>query len=395
MVSTKQTQTMPFQDAEAWVSALLDGELDDSEAKRGLSRFPGDAEAAARWADYSLVSDALHGDAADRNSWPDSAPRWKTSRPCWRPCRPGSFNRRPISGPPRLPPWWPSPGRSGPRRPPITVPERMAAAQMVAANDIRPVGAQAPANPLEPYLAARRITPMPSFPCPRWWSKRSASQGRIDEVGTVPAGARLRRGPGGRSVAAQEAAAWLQASIADSDRYAYQGVFIHQHGSRMQTLQVSNRLSVAGKESRLIGMDGAQREVRCTRGESVASAAPLRDWSAGWVAGIFQTCCHRTPAAWRRGTTSPGRYRTRRGSQFPVADSQTQGSIPLGPYPVRRQGQQSAAQSGFDRPPGTTADAVQLRRTADRQSHRFGIRRRASEPGWPRPGRCRLSHRTP
>ena len=47
MVSTKQTQTMPFQDAEAWVSALLDGELDDAEAKRGLSRFPGDAEAAA------------------------------------------------------------------------------------------------------------------------------------------------------------------------------------------------------------------------------------------------------------------------------------------------------------------------------------------------------------
>ncbi len=68
----------------------------------------------------------------------------------------------------------------------------------------------------------------------------------------------------------QEAAAWLQRIAEASDRYAYQGVFIHQHGDRMQTLQVSNRLSVAGKESRLIGMDGAQREVRCTRGESVS-----------------------------------------------------------------------------------------------------------------------------
>jgi hypothetical protein len=40
MVSMKHTQTMPSQDADAWVSALLDGELDDGEAKRALGRFP-------------------------------------------------------------------------------------------------------------------------------------------------------------------------------------------------------------------------------------------------------------------------------------------------------------------------------------------------------------------
>ena len=69
---------------------------------------------------------------------------------------------------------------------------------------------------------------------------------------------------------AHDAAALLQ-SVADaSTRYAYQGTFIVQHGERIQTLQVSNRPSTEGKESRLVGLDGEQREVRCTRGESVS-----------------------------------------------------------------------------------------------------------------------------
>lgn len=67
-----------------------------------------------------------------------------------------------------------------------------------------------------------------------------------------------------------EAAAWLQGIADASNRYSYQGVFVLRHGDRMQTLQVSNRPSTAGRESRLVGMDGEQREVRCTRGESVS-----------------------------------------------------------------------------------------------------------------------------
>jgi sigma-E factor negative regulatory protein RseB len=67
-----------------------------------------------------------------------------------------------------------------------------------------------------------------------------------------------------------EAAALLQGIADASNRYAYQGIFVVQHGDRMQTLQVSNRPSTNGKESRLVGMDGEQREVRCTRGESVS-----------------------------------------------------------------------------------------------------------------------------
>jgi sigma-E factor negative regulatory protein RseB len=68
---------------------------------------------------------------------------------------------------------------------------------------------------------------------------------------------------------ANDAAALLQGIADASNRYSYQGTFVMQHGDRIQTLQVSNRPSSTGKESRLVGLDGEQREVRCTRGESV------------------------------------------------------------------------------------------------------------------------------
>ncbi len=63
MVNMMQTQTMPDQDADAWVSALLDGELDDAETRRAISRLRDDGAAGARWREYCAVSDALHGDA--------------------------------------------------------------------------------------------------------------------------------------------------------------------------------------------------------------------------------------------------------------------------------------------------------------------------------------------
>lgn len=66
-----------------------------------------------------------------------------------------------------------------------------------------------------------------------------------------------------------EAAAYLQGIADASARYSYQGTFVFQRGDSIQTLQVSNRASNQGKESRLIGLDGEQREVRCTHGESV------------------------------------------------------------------------------------------------------------------------------
>jgi sigma-E factor negative regulatory protein RseB len=69
---------------------------------------------------------------------------------------------------------------------------------------------------------------------------------------------------------AHEAAAWLQGIADASNRNSFQGTFVYQSGDRMQTLQIANRPSSAGKESRLVGMDGEQREVRCTRGESVS-----------------------------------------------------------------------------------------------------------------------------
>lgn len=66
-----------------------------------------------------------------------------------------------------------------------------------------------------------------------------------------------------------EAAAWLQ-KVSDVSRHMnYEGHFVFQHGGTAQTLMVSNRPSGASMESRLLTMDGDQREVRCTQQASV------------------------------------------------------------------------------------------------------------------------------
>ena len=103
-----------------------------------------------------------------------------------------------------------------------------------------------------------------------------------------------------------EAAAWLQRMADASRRLAYEGVFIYQHGdAAVQSLRVANRPAAGGKDSLLLAMDGAQREVRCTQGGSLslsteggqikvekrlnsrhfpdllpANAAPLANWYA-------------------------------------------------------------------------------------------------------------------
>jgi sigma-E factor negative regulatory protein RseB len=67
----------------------------------------------------------------------------------------------------------------------------------------------------------------------------------------------------------QDAAALLQKISDASRRMGYEGVFVLQHGGSAQTLMVSNRPSGASVESRLLTMDGSQREVRCTQQTSV------------------------------------------------------------------------------------------------------------------------------
>ena len=66
-----------------------------------------------------------------------------------------------------------------------------------------------------------------------------------------------------------EGAALLQKISDASRRMGYEGLFVFQHGGNAQTLMVSNRPSGANVESRLITMDGSQREVRCTQQASV------------------------------------------------------------------------------------------------------------------------------
>jgi negative regulator of sigma E activity len=156
MVSMKHTQTMPSQDADAWVSALLDGELDDGEAKRALGRFPGEADASARWAEYNLISDALHGDAADTSDFMvrfrkslDDEPTVLAPVPA-RKVQTGPYLWTAAAAAMAAITWtvWTA-------APPDSGSERMAAAQTVAANDPRS-GVDPVANQLEPYLAAHQ-----------------------------------------------------------------------------------------------------------------------------------------------------------------------------------------------------------------------------------------------
>jgi sigma-E factor negative regulatory protein RseB len=70
-------------------------------------------------------------------------------------------------------------------------------------------------------------------------------------------------------LATSEAAALLQKISDASRRMGYEGLFLFQHGGNTQTLKVSNRPSGSNMESRLLAMDGSQREVRCTQQSSV------------------------------------------------------------------------------------------------------------------------------
>jgi sigma-E factor negative regulatory protein RseB len=71
-------------------------------------------------------------------------------------------------------------------------------------------------------------------------------------------------------LANKEAAAFLQRMSDAARRIAYEGVFVVQHGTAIQTLSIENRPIGANKESRLAAMDGVQREVRCSINGSVS-----------------------------------------------------------------------------------------------------------------------------
>ncbi len=71
-------------------------------------------------------------------------------------------------------------------------------------------------------------------------------------------------------LSAADASIWLQRMADASRQLAYEGVFVLGQGDRIQTLQVANRPSGGGKESRLVIMDGQPREVRCQHSESIS-----------------------------------------------------------------------------------------------------------------------------
>lgn len=73
----------------------------------------------------------------------------------------------------------------------------------------------------------------------------------------------------GEPLPAGEAASWLQRMADAARQQAYEGVFILGQGSKMLTFRVANRPAGGGKESRLVLLDGQEREIRCSRGGSI------------------------------------------------------------------------------------------------------------------------------
>lgn len=66
-----------------------------------------------------------------------------------------------------------------------------------------------------------------------------------------------------------DAANWLQRIADASRRLPYEGIFVMQMGDRMRTIQVENQAEGGANTSRLVVLDGQQREIRCFRNESV------------------------------------------------------------------------------------------------------------------------------
>lgn len=69
-----------------------------------------------------------------------------------------------------------------------------------------------------------------------------------------------------------EAVSWLQRMSDISRKLPYEGIFVMQMGDSMQTIKVENHPGGYASESRLVVLDGQQREVRCFRNESVTLA---------------------------------------------------------------------------------------------------------------------------
>lgn len=66
-----------------------------------------------------------------------------------------------------------------------------------------------------------------------------------------------------------EAVSWLQRVSDASRNLPYEGIFVMQMGDRMKTVQVENHANGPSSSSRLVVLDGQQREIRCYRNKSV------------------------------------------------------------------------------------------------------------------------------
>ncbi len=73
----------------------------------------------------------------------------------------------------------------------------------------------------------------------------------------------------GKEIPDAEAVSWLQRVSNAARNLPYEGVFVMQMGDSMKTIQVENHANGPSSTSRLVVLDGKQREIRCYRNESI------------------------------------------------------------------------------------------------------------------------------
>jgi hypothetical protein len=147
--------------SETWLSALMDGEMDDDESGLAISRLGKDADAMRIWSEYGLIGDAMRGCVPDTSSLEQRIKAALAAEPTI---------LAPVVKPPRQPVYWAAAAAAvaaitwtvlsvAPANPgvPVAVNGLMAPSQSTQAAPVQPATAQDVAsNDVEPYLAAHQ-----------------------------------------------------------------------------------------------------------------------------------------------------------------------------------------------------------------------------------------------
>ncbi len=147
--------------SEAWLSALIDGEMDDDEATWAIGRLGKDSDAMRTWSEYGLIGDAMRGCVPDTARLEQRVKAALAAEPTV---------LAPIAKTSRQPVYWAAAAAAvaaitwtvlsvAPSNPGVPVADNgvMAAPRSAQMAKVQPVAAQdVAANDVEPYMEAHQ-----------------------------------------------------------------------------------------------------------------------------------------------------------------------------------------------------------------------------------------------